>query len=51
VGVEHAQGVVHLLEEAGALVHHHHSEPGDAARDYPHQDRRPSLDQTCVQRG
>ena len=47
VGVEHAQGVVHLLEQAGALVHHHHREPRDAAREHTHQDRRPTLDKTC----
>ncbi|THU67720.1 hypothetical protein C4D60_Mb05t27690 [Musa balbisiana] len=46
VGVEDAQGVVHLLQEAGALVHDHHGEPGDAARQHTHHYGSPSLHQT-----
>uniref|UniRef100_A0A8R7U016 Uncharacterized protein n=1 Tax=Triticum urartu TaxID=4572 RepID=A0A8R7U016_TRIUA len=46
VGVEHAQRVVHALQQLGPLVHDHHGEPRDAAGEDPHHDRRPPLDQT-----
>jgi hypothetical protein len=45
VRVEHAQRIIHPLQQLRPLVQHHHREPRHRARKHAHQDRRPPLHQ------